>query len=373
MRQVRVRLKSRVDESYRIFAGIGSVDKLPELIRASGQGGIIALVIDANAASFHEERITSLLDRTGRPWVKYVQPSGEEHKTREAKERIEDFLFQSGLGRSSLIVAAGGGVTGDMAGFTAATFMRGIPVIQLPTTLLSQVDSSVGGKTGLDTPAGKNMVGAFHQPVGVITDPVFLKTLEDDEYLSGFGEILKHALLFDRKLYQLLLDKKDLLLQRDPELVSGVVAINCALKARVVKRDAKEAEYRKTLNLGHTFAHALESVTNFRVKHGIAVLHGLCAEACIGSVAGLLCQEVVDAVFRLVEAYLPEDKRWREYDPDKLIAAMGFDKKNRDASIYFSLVDRVGSPLKLDKKYAFAIPERLIREGIQVFKERFLL
>ena len=372
MRKVRVKLKSRLDESYNILIGSGAADQLPGLIASTGQSGIIGLVIDENVAYYHGERIESLLNSTGRSWVKYIQPSGEEHKTRAAKERIEDFFFESGLGRSALIVAAGGGVTGDMAGFTAATFMRGIPVIQLPTTLLSQVDSSVGGKTGLDTPAGKNMVGAFHQPAGVIADPLFLKTLKEDEFLSGFGEILKHALLFDPSLYNLLLDKRDALLQRNPELLADVVATNCRLKAEVVRRDAKESEYRKTLNLGHTFAHALESVTSFRVKHGVAVLHGLCAEACIGAAAGLQNPESVDDAFRLVEAYLPPEQRWGDFDVDAVVRAMVFDKKNRDSSIFFSLLDRTGRPLSMNGKYAFAVAEPEIRQGVAAFRERFL-
>jgi len=372
MKIVRVKLKSRLNESYNIRIGEGALELLPESIRKCGKRDRIGLVIDANAARFHGPKVEALLDGADLNRVKYEQPSGEEHKTRAAKEKIEESFFKAGLGRGSLIVAVGGGVTGDIAGFTAATFMRGIPVIQVPTTLLSQVDSSVGGKTGVDTPAGKNMVGSFHQPAAVIIDPAFLLTLEDDEFLSGLGEVIKHALLFDPSLYRLLMEHKSKVLARELGLMADIVARNCALKAAVVRRDCREAEYRKTLNLGHTFAHALESVTDFRVKHGIAVLHGLCAEICIGVASGLVVRSVADRVFSLVENYLPKERRWESYDIPALVRAMAFDKKNSGSAIFFSLIGQVGKPLRIGRCYALPVSVPVIEKGISAFASRLL-
>lgn len=367
MRKLKVCLKSREDRSYRIHIGAEAPELLPEL----AGGRRVALVADANADRLHGGRLTTILDGSGATFFKVVVPSGEQHKTRETKAMIEDSLLAAGLDRHGLVVAFGGGVTGDMAGFVAATYLRGVPCIQVPTTLLSQVDSSVGGKTGIDTPAGKNMIGAFHQPAAVLIDPAFLLTLPAEEYLSGLGEVLKHALLFSPRLYQLLLERHAEVLARTPALLEAIIAENCSLKARVVERDPGESEYRKTLNLGHTAAHAIEQTSGFTVKHGIAVLQGMCLEACIGITAGLIREETVAALWRLVTAYLPDPGVLPAgLDDQTLLAAMRSDKKNSGGKVFFTLPEKIGKPLARQGRYAHPVAEETILQGIALFRKR---
>jgi 3-dehydroquinate synthase len=264
-------------------------------------------------------------------------PAGEESKSLEALGRVLDFLVEARLDRSSALVLLGGGVVGDLGGLAAALYLRGIDAVHCPTTLLAQVDSAVGGKTAVNLRAGKNLAGAFHQPRAVHADVETLATLADEELCSGLGEVLKSALVGDPELFLLLEEHAEGLLARAPELLAGVVERCVRIKVAVVERDEREAGERKRLNLGHTFAHAIEQASGWRVPHGMAVAAGVCLALRASGELGLLADAELPArTARLcarlgLPASLAELRgRYRaELAPAALCAALGRDKKGR--------------------------------------------
>jgi 3-dehydroquinate synthase len=206
-------------------------------------------------------------------------PAGETHKTRRTKQELEDRLAEIGAGRDAALVAVGGGVTGDLAGFVAATWHRGIPVVQVPTTLLAMADAALGGKTAVNLPQAKNLVGSFHQPWGVYADISVLRTLEDADFTDGFAEIVKTAAIADLDLFRWLESSVGPLVRRRPRALEHAVAECMRIKARIVARDERESGRRAALNFGHTLGHALETASGYRLRHGPAVAIGLCLEA----------------------------------------------------------------------------------------------
>ena len=269
-------------------------------------------------------------------------PSGERSKTRETWSRLTDQLLRLHFGRDSGIVSLGGGVAGDLAGFVAATYLRGVPYIQVPTTLLAMLDASVGGKTGVDTAEGKNLIGAFHPPVAVLADPRALTTLPDREYRAGLAEAVKHGLIADREYFEWMEQQADPLLERDADALQHLVHRSVEIKAEVVSEDEREGGKRAILNAGHTVAHALEQATEYRVPHGEAVGLGLVAEAALAAGLGLATAEPGARVVVLLER-LGLPTRMREpVSPERLLAAMAGDKKNRDREIRFALPRALG-------------------------------
>lgn len=272
-----------------------------------------------------------------------VFPAGERSKTRESWSRLTDELLGLGFGRDSGIVALGGGVAGDLAGFVAATYMRGVPYVQAPTTLLAMLDASVGGKTGVDTAEGKNLIGAFHPPVAVVADPLALATLPEREYRAGLAEAVKHGLIADREYFEWMEQEAEHLVGRDAAALQQLVRRSVEIKVDVVSEDEREGGRRAILNAGHTVAHALERATEYRVPHGEAVALGLVAEAALANGLGLATGEAGARVVALLQR-LGLPTRVREpVAPDRLLAAMSSDKKNRGGGIRFALPRELGA------------------------------
>ncbi len=269
-------------------------------------------------------------------------PAGERSKTRESWSRLTDELLRRGYGRDSGIVAFGGGVAGDLAGFVAATYLRGVPYVQVPTTLLAMLDASVGGKTGVDTSHGKNLVGAFHPPVAVLADPLVLATLADRDYRSGLAEAVKHGLIADRDYFDWIEREAPRLLARDPEVVSRLVRRSVEIKAAVVGEDERESGRRAILNAGHTVAHALEQATDYRLPHGEAVALGLIAECALSAGLGRATPEAGARVAALLELLGLPTRMQETVPPERLIAAMATDKKNRAGEVRFALPRALG-------------------------------
>jgi 3-dehydroquinate synthase len=264
-------------------------------------------------------------------------------------EHIARSLCRGGADRKSLVIAVGGGVVGDVAGFVAASYLRGVALVHIPTTLVAQVDSSIGGKTGVNLPEGKNLVGAFYPPRLVIADPDLLRTLPDREFRGGLAEIIKHAVIADAAMFTLLEKEMDKILQRDREALSSLIPRNVQIKARVVSSDERESGLREILNFGHTFAHALESVMRYRrYQHGEAVAWGMMAAAFLGHELGVTPAEEVSRIVSLVRrlGVLP---RWPSVSPAGLLNAMRSDKKSRGGVLRFVLSPRIGQARTYDK------------------------
>lgn len=274
-------------------------------------------------------------------------------------ERIARSLCRAGADRKSLVIAVGGGVVGDVVGFAAASYLRGVALVHIPTTLVAQVDSSIGGKTGVNLPEGKNLVGAFYPPRLVITDPDLLRTLPDREFRGGLAEVIKHAVIADAPMFAMLEKDMDRILQRDRDALGSLIPRNVQIKARVVSQDERESGLREILNFGHTFAHALESVTHYRVyQHGEAVAWGMMAAAFLGHELGVTPAQDVSRVVSLVCRVSPLPS-WPGVSNVALLNAMRSDKKSRGGVLRFVLSPRIGHARTYDAVPINAV-ERLL-------------
>jgi len=280
---------------------------------------------------------------SGRPFAQCLLPDGEEHKTLGSAARIIDALIAARMNRDCMVLALGGGVIGDLAGFAAATYQRGVAFLQLPTTLLAQVDSAIGGKTGVNHPGGKNLIGAFHQPVAVITDTDTLATLPDREFRAGLAEIIKAALIADGEFFDWLEREIEALLARKPEALAEAIGRACEIKAGIVARDEREAGPRALLNLGHSFGHAIETgLGHGRWLHGEAVAAGIVLAAELSQRSGRLAAGEVGRVRGLLaRAGLPVDPP--RLGRERMLALLGMDKKVADGRLRLVLLDGIGA------------------------------
>ncbi len=345
MEEVFVRLGER---AYSILIGSGILSQQdPEAVSrfsrfASGRS--VLIVADSNTAPLYAEAVQKfVLSAQADACAVHVFPAGETSKHFATVEEICRSAFQAHLNRDSLIVALGGGVCGDLAGFAAAIYMRGIDFVQIPTSLLAMIDSSVGGKTGADLPEGKNLIGAFHQPRLVLMDPNVLLTLPPEQIRSGLAELLKHAILFAPDLFRLLEESSETLLSlRDGTLTAKIIAASCRLKAEVVVRDEREGSDRALLNLGHTFGHAVEKLQNFSgFSHGEAVAYGTVAAAELSCRMGILPEDDRIRIRNLFQLYgLPLSVKG--FSAGEILETMRGDKKNRNGKIRLILPERIG-------------------------------
>ena len=358
MQTIRVNLGPR---SYDI--AVTTADRAglaPFVRRALPKARLAFVVTDANAEP-HASPVASALADAGFG-VRYVSlPPGEATKSLQMASRLYDELADWPADRQTAVVAVGGGVVGDLAGFAAATYARGLPLVMVPTTLLAMVDSSVGGKVGINHPKGKNLIGAFHQPAGVWIDTAALDTLPDREYLSGLAEVVKYGVILDADFFAWLEANADALVRREPAAVRHVVARSCRLKADVVEKDEREETgLRMVLNYGHTFAHAFETVGGYgEWLHGEAVAAGMACAARLAERRGMVPAEVTARQVRLLGAFGLPTAPLPEWPADELIAVMYRDKKASAGRLRFVL------PTRLGEVAAFEVPESQVREVLE--------
>jgi 3-dehydroquinate synthase len=325
---------------YPITIGHGVASMLPDLLATFADRPAV-VVSNSRVWSLHGEKIAKPLRQLG-PLTRALIPDGERHKSRATLAALHDAFLAAGLGRDGLVVAFGGGVVGDVAGFAAATYMRGVDLVQIPTTLLAMVDSSVGGKVGINHPKAKNLIGAFHQPRAVVVDPAFLETLPPRELRSGAYEVLKCGVIADRALFNAIRRAPAGLVGWERMDVENAVASACRIKAEVVEKDEREGGLRRVLNLGHTLGHALEAATAFRrFTHGEAVAWGLIGAAAIAWQRGLLAESSFDAIASAVDHVGPRP-RVSNLPAERILAAVGRDKKLRAGRVVFVLPTAVG-------------------------------
>ncbi|MBI4500415.1 MAG: 3-dehydroquinate synthase [Gemmatimonadetes bacterium] len=323
--------------------GDGVLAELPELLRQHCPSTHYAIITDSHVASLHAERLRQALQSAATVTVASF-PAGEWNKTRETWAALTDRLLAAGIGRDGAILALGGGVVGDVAGFVAATYLRGIPYVQVPTTLLAMIDSSIGGKTGVDTSAGKNLVGAFHQPRLVVADVQTLTTLPRNHIAAGLAEALKHGAIADRSYLDRLVAAREPLLGRDTRALAEAVAESVRIKALVVLEDEREHGRRAILNFGHTVGHAIEAAMGYSLLHGEAIAIGMVVEAQIGVQLGLTERTDADQLRSVVERFDLPSSVPEEAKVAGLLDAMRHDKKSRASTIRLSLIKRLGEP-----------------------------
>jgi 3-dehydroquinate synthase len=335
------------ERSYPIYIGSGLLDQA-DLLKRHIAGSRVAIVTNATVAPLYLAKVRERLGAL-RP-VEVILPDGEQHKTLEVLNRIFDALLAARCDRRTTLIALGGGVIGDMAGFAAASYQRGVPFIQVPTTLLSQVDSSVGGKTGVNHPLGKNMIGAFYQPRAVIIDTDTLNTLPDRELASGLAEVIKYGLIRDPEFFAWLEANLDKLLARDAEALAYAIHRSCRNKAEVVAADERESGVRATLNLGHTFGHAIETGLGYgEWLHGEAIAAGMVMAADLSRRLGWLTAAETARIEKLIRGARLPVRAPASLSPARFLELMAVDKKVLDGRLRLVLLKHLGEAVVTDE------------------------
>ncbi|HYT05288.1 MAG TPA: 3-dehydroquinate synthase [Gemmatimonadales bacterium] len=360
---IRVPIVERRDASYDIVIGRGLLADLAALLRDGCPAARYAVVTDSHVAKLYGEQLVAKL-HDAQVQVELLEfPAGEWNKTRETWATLSDKLLAAQFGRDSAVIALGGGVVGDVAGFVAATYLRGVPYVQLPTTLLAMIDSSIGGKTGVDVPAGKNLLGAFHQPRLVVADLDVLGSLAPAQLAAGMAEAVKHGVIADADYFAFLEREHGAVPAKNPDVLDRLVRRSVEIKAEVVAADEREAGRRAILNFGHTIGHAIEATAKFAVLHGEAVAIGMAHEARLAEALEIAVRGTADRIRGLLErcnlpVALPDDAA-----VDGMMAAMQLDKKARGGAVRFALPSAVGTMHGGAKQgWTVTAPERVVRE-----------
>jgi 3-dehydroquinate synthase len=358
VKRIAVKLKHN---SYQVVIAPGLLGRLGRELRRllPAKTSRVFVVTSPSVRRHWGDAMESPLRRARVPFQLLEMNDGEPAKRMQTVEQLAEQMVDARADRQSLVIAFGGGVVGDCAGFLAAVFMRGIPVVQVPTTFLAQVDASIGGKTGVNLRAGKNLVGAIHQPRAVLIDPEVLSTLDDREFRAGLFESLKCGVIADKALFEFMERNARKILARDRKSLQRVITDSVKVKARVVAADEKESDLRRILNFGHTIGHALESATAYaQLLHGEAVGWGMIAASAIARDAGVCSRETAERITSAVHAYGPLPKV--RIDADPVLSRLSADKKTIAGSVHFVLPTRIGKV-----KISSNIPAHMVRAAVE--------
>ena len=370
----------RTITGYDVTVAEHALDRLATLVESRGSTHRYAVITDSTVRSLHADRVARQLPAGT---TVHSFPAGETQKTRETWMRLTDEMLAAGHGRDSAIVALGGGVVGDLAGFVAATYMRGIPFVQLPTTLLAMIDAAVGGKTGVDTPAGKNLVGAFHRPAAVIIDPLVLGTLPPRELRAGLAEAIKHGAIADVRYFDWIRRSIPSLLQEganglraggdndsipeqgSPSLMVGLITRSVELKGSIVERDEREGGIRRILNFGHTLGHAIEALSGYHLLHGEAVAIGMALEAELAERAGVAERGTASTLRDVIRSAGLPTERPREIAAARVLEAARGDKKVRGGMIELALPLELGRMAGAERSWSVHVGDALLLEVLE--------
>lgn len=361
------RLTRLAETRYPVCVGPGVLQRLPELLPPEHHG--VVIVSEQRVWSLWGEAVLEVVDAAAPGARPYLFAPGERHKSRATKATLEDQLLADGWGRDVVVVALGGGVVTDLAGFLAATYLRGVRYLSVPTTLLAMVDASLGGKTGVNTAAGKNLVGVFHQPEAVLADLDTLSTLPEAELDNGLAETVKHAALADEALLDRLVTDATAVRARDVEALRDTVARSAAVKLQLVAADEQDHGVRQALNFGHTVGHALERASDYRVGHGHAVAVGMCVESDAAVHAGLMAPTVRDRIVGVIEALalptrLPADMA-QPASVAALTAALALDKKNRRGQVRYAFPAALGQVATFGGEHTTTLPTASVQAALE--------
>jgi 3-dehydroquinate synthase len=341
--KVRVPISEQRDASYDIVIGRGLLGDVAPLVQAACPAARYAVITDSHVGKLYGEQLVARCHDATLHAELFEFPAGEWNKTRETWASLSDRMLARQFGRDCAVIALGGGVVGDVAGFVAATYLRSVPYVQVPTTLLAMIDSSIGGKTGVDVPTGKNLLGAFHQPRLVVADLDTLRSLPSVQLAAGMAEAVKHGAIADGEYFAFLEGCQQAVAAQEADVLERVVRRSVEIKAEIVAADEREAGRRAILNFGHTVAHAIETTGKFAVPHGEAVAIGMAYEARLAEALGLAQPGTADRIGRLLERYgLPLELPGTA-TTDDLVAAMQSDKKARAGAVRFALPRAVGT------------------------------
>lgn len=326
---------------YSVHVGDGVLAELPKILKGLKSVSRYVIITDVHVEKLVARGVARLLKRSGLRVDLLTIPAGEEHKNAQTHLELIDAMLAKRCGRDTMILAIGGGVVGDLAGFVAATFMRGVPLVQIPTTLLAMVDSSIGGKVGIDTVHGKNLIGAFHHPEAIIADTACLKKLPQEQVVSGFMEIIKIFLTYDAKFFQLCMRQFPALFL-DEAMLSKIISRAVALKAGVVARDEREAGERAVVNFGHTIGHAIEHLSQYAIPHGFCVALGVLVESKISELCGILSSSDFDVIRRALANFGIDESLISHFTPKDIVRLTLSDKKSIAGKARYVLLEKIG-------------------------------
>lgn len=362
MEDIRVNLKKTEDKSYSIIIEDGILKRVPQLIKEAELGHKFAIVTDSNVEKLYAGDLAREFNNNNLENKTISFPAGEQNKNREVKSWIEDQMLESKFGRDSAVIAIGGGVVGDIAGYVAASYTRGLSYVQIPTTLVACVDSSIGGKTAVDTPHGKNLIGAFHQPWAVFIDVSTLLTLKHKEIREGLAEVIKYGVIIDGALFSYLVENLDQIFSYDKAALTHIIKRGCEIKAEVVEKDERESNLRKILNFGHTIGHAVENLSDYKISHGEAISIGMVAEGKLAVELNFWTEPDLSKLIKLIsKAGLPTEVP--DYmKTDQILDAMKLDKKSRSGQIEMVLPKKIGEMAQGEGGYGIKIEDSIIEK-----------
>ncbi|MCD6046249.1 MAG: aroB [Gammaproteobacteria bacterium] len=358
---ITVHLPKQPAYSYPIHIGAKFLENIHSYLPKVGSTAVI--ITDDTVKALYALSLHQSLSKAGHKTLLLSFPAGEVFKNGQTKSWLEGEMFAEACDRDSVILAMGGGVVGDVAGFVAATYMRGIDYIQVPTTLLAMLDSSVGGKTSINTPQGKNLIGAFWQPKAVIADIACLNTLPQEHLINGLVEAFKMYLTSDVKSLEFLDQNLERILARDEVLLSDVVHRAVSIKASVVEKDEKDNSLRAILNLGHTIGHALEKLSEYKLLHGYAVALGLLLEAKIAERRGYLQAQQYLFIKTLLQRLNISTSDLKKFDLEAIIQKTKLDKKKRDEKVHYVLLNGLGSVYETENRFAHVVDDETVRRA----------
>lgn len=346
MQKIKINLKRSPDRSYSINLESGLFERIPGFLHKNNFAGKYAVISDSNVSEIYGGRLVANLEKSGIPSVLFTYKAGEPSKNISTAEKLLNGLISKGFTRKDGIIALGGGITGDIAGFVASVFMRGIPFVQVPTSLLAMVDSSIGGKTGVNLAGGKNLCGTFYQPKAVLIDPGLLKTLPKEELTNGFAEIIKYGVIANDKLFRLLEKERNKVLSLDAEILNKIIIQCCKIKASITEMDEQESGLRMILNYGHTAGHAIEKLASYKISHGRAIAIGMKIINRIAVNLHMLSKNNDLRINNLLKSYRLDDNLLEIFGTGnschKLWSIMQKDKKMRKSKISFIIPIAIG-------------------------------
>lgn len=360
--QISVTINNEKSKTYNIFLAENLLKDFSIWLPENDKK--LVIITDETVKKLYGLSLKKNLESIGYETLLLAFPAGETHKNIHTKCALETQMFEQYCDRNTLILALGGGVVGDLAGFIAATYMRGIPFIQMPTTLLAMLDSSVGGKTGINTPQGKNLVGAFWQPIQVVSDISVLTTLPQEQLINGLMEAVKIFLTSDADSLQFLQKNQEAILHKDLTILQQIVERAVRLKAAIVMRDERESHERMVLNFGHTIGHALELLTNYELLHGYAVGYGILVEARIACEAGYLDEAHYLTIEKLLQGFGIHKKALQDFDIEAIIKATFMDKKKKGVLVRYVLLVEPGKVITQDNQWVVAMSESVVRKAL---------
>ena len=360
--RIAVNLPARPPQGYEILVGAGTFGSLGTILSRFCPAQRYAVVTDDRVAELYAVKLSRTLHAAGYRADVFAFEAGEPRKSRETWGLVSDAMVEAGLGRDAAVIAFGGGVPGDLGGFVAATYMRGLPLVQVPTSLLAMIDSSVGGKTGVDTPAGKNLMGAFHQPRCVVIDPALLSTLPDAHLRSGLAEAVKHGAIADPEYLEWIEECAPQLLAGDTDALTRLIVRSVEIKAEIVKRDELETGPRKLLNFGHTIGHAVESLSGYELLHGEAVSIGMVEEARLGERIGVTAAGTATRLRRILTRLGLPTSVPPEFSSQDVIGWTRTDKKARDGRVEYALIEHVGVPAARDGRWGAPVADETVAQ-----------